>query len=66
MFRQFRAKHHKTQGELADMLGMSRTQVARVEIGLRGTTKATLLLLERLDKELSEARHQSDESASSH
>lgn len=59
-FREFRVKHHKTQAELADMLGMSRTQVARVELGLRGTTKAALLLLERLDRELSEARKADD------
>ena len=65
-FREFRAKHDKTQRELADMLGLSTNQVARVERGERNTKKATLMLLERLDKELSEARNQSDESASSH
>lgn len=65
-FREFRAKHDKTQRELADMLGLSTNQVARVERGERNTKKATLMLLERLDKELSEARNQSDDPASSH
>lgn len=66
MFREFRAKHHVTQAQLAEMLGLSSNHVARIERGEIGTRSPTLRLLERLDKELSEARHQSDDSASSH
>lgn len=65
MFREFRAKHHVTQAQLATMLGMSRNHVAQVERGERGTRRSTLLFLQHLDKELSEKRNQSDDSASS-
>ncbi len=56
MFREFRARHRLTQAQLGAMLDMSSTQVARVERGERKTRRVNLLLLERLDRELSEAR----------
>lgn len=64
MFKEFRVKHHLTQAQLAAMLDMSPTQVARVERGERNTRRSNLRLLERLDKELSEARNLPNNSAS--
>lgn len=56
MFKDFRTRHHMTQRELAEILGMSPNHVAQVERGERKTRRVNLLLLERLDRELSEAR----------
>ena len=53
MFKEVRKRHGLTQAELAALLGLSANRVARIERGERGTGKATLRLLERIDRELS-------------
>lgn len=61
MFKTFRVKHRMTQAQLAAMIGLSSNQVARVERGESKTSRSILLLLEYLDKELSEARNAGDD-----
>lgn len=64
MVKDMRTRYHLTQQQIADMLGVKQGYIALVEGGKRTPSRQFVLSLQRLDRELSQARNQTGDSSS--